>query len=82
MKGIPDDEISRGDKKMFDLIQRGVVKRIIWDCVANEVTGDEYGEENAEGEEEGKEEGGEGGEDVEAEEGKTQEQEEEKPIAQ
>ena len=57
---------------MFDLIQKGVVKRIIWDCVANEATGDEYGEENAEGEEEGKEEGeegGEGGEEVEAEEG-------------
>ena len=71
MKSIPDDEISREDKKMFDLIQKGVVKRIIWDCVANEATGDEYGEENAEGEEEGKEgeEGGEGGEDAEVEEG-------------
>ena len=69
IKSIPDDEISREDKKMFDLIQKGVVKRIIWDCVANEATGDEYGEENAEGEEEGKEEGEGGeGEDAEAEE--------------
>ena len=62
IKSIPDDEISREDKKMFDLIQKGVVKRIIWDCVANEAAADEYGDENAEGEEEGKEEGEEGGE--------------------
>ena len=33
---------------MFDLIQKGVVTRIYWDCVANEAAEDEYGEEAGE----------------------------------
>ena len=49
IKDIPDEEISASDKKMFDLIQQGVVKRIFWDCVANEAAGEDYGEEDAEG---------------------------------
>ena len=52
IKNLPDDEISPEDKKMFDLIQKGVVKRIFWDCVANEAAEEDYGEEDAEEQEE------------------------------
>ena len=30
---------------MFDLIQQGKIKRIFWDSIANEATGENYGEE-------------------------------------
>ena len=45
IKNASDDEISPQDRKMFDLIQKGAVTRIYWDCVAKEGAEDEYGEE-------------------------------------
>ena len=43
-KDDQDDEISGEDKKMFDLIQKGHIKRILWDCVANIGSTDEQEE--------------------------------------
>ena len=44
IKDDPDDEITGEDKKTFDLIQKGHIKRILWDCVANIGTTDEQEE--------------------------------------
>ena len=46
LKSVPDTEINLNDMKMFDLIQRGEIGGIIWDCVANEDGEEEEVEED------------------------------------
>ena len=46
LKSVPDTEINPKDMKMFDLIQRGEIGGIIWDCVANEDVEEEEVEED------------------------------------